>query len=59
MKRFMRRHLDDVLIVSGASLIVTGLALISTVAALIAAGVFLIAFGVLTGLVASKKGMKE
>jgi uncharacterized membrane protein len=56
MKRFFERHLDDVLIVSGAGLVVYGTWLLSEVGALFVAGAFLIGFGVLIGLGAGRGG---
>jgi uncharacterized membrane protein len=59
MRRFISRHLDDVLIVSGAGLIVFGAYLLSVVAAVFTAGAFMIVFGVLIGLGSARKGDQQ
>jgi hypothetical protein len=46
----LRRHADDLLIVSGAALIVYATSLLSMIAAMYAAGALLIIFGVLVGM---------
>jgi len=56
MRRFLERHLDDVLVISGAGLVVYGAFLLSVVAAVFVAGGFLIAFGVLVGMGAGRGG---
>lgn len=50
MKTFLRKHLDDVLIVSGCGLTVAAMAMINTAAALWLAGVELIVLGILVGI---------
>ena len=50
MKTFLRKHLDDVLILAGAGLVVYATWVLSWVAALYVAGALLIAAGVLIGI---------
>ncbi|MBI4928322.1 MAG: hypothetical protein HY835_11190 [Anaerolineae bacterium] len=50
MKTFLRKHLDDVLTVSGAGLVIGATAALSVVAAVYVAGAFLILAGVLIGI---------
>jgi hypothetical protein len=49
-KFYLQRHLDDLLVLSGAGLIVYATSLLSAIAALYVAGAVLIVFGVLIGL---------
>ncbi len=50
MRAFLQKHLDDVMIASGAGLIVFATAQLSWIAALYVAGGFLLIGGVLIGL---------
>jgi uncharacterized membrane protein len=50
MKAFLHKHMDDVLVVSGATLIVVATAVLSFVAALYVAGACMVVFGVLIGM---------
>ena len=56
MRTFLRKHLDDVLILVGAGLIVTATAVLSWVAAMYAAGGFCLVAGVLIGIGQARKG---
>jgi len=53
MKKFLRRYIDDVLLLAGCGCILIGLALWSPIATWIVAGLMLIGYGVLIGKVKS------
>jgi hypothetical protein len=55
VKTFLRKHLDDVLILAGAGLVVYATALLSAIAALYVGGLLLIAAGVLVGMGGKKQ----
>jgi hypothetical protein len=50
MRAFLRKHLDDALILSGSGLVIYATWLLSWIAAIYVAGGILIALGILIGL---------
>jgi len=56
LKTFLRKHLSDILIITGGGLVVYATWLLSWIAAIYAAGAILIVLGVLIGLGEGKRG---
>ena len=56
MKTFLQKHLDDVLIINGATLIVATTAALNVYVALYMAGICMVVFGVLIGMGQGRKG---
>ena len=50
MSRFVKKYLDDLLIIAGSATVIAGISLWNYVIAIISAGLAMIIFGVLVGI---------